>query len=145
MNCWVPLLVNLSFCRLDRSPNVNLELLPFQFLYCCFREIYFIGRWGKTVFLIPFLSEPGVNQIIGITSLCLYNSALFSVLQDGMMHKNRGSKLWKREKKPLQRKRELTLHSVCDMLIMLGGKNGGPFFEQKTGVSMCTGTCLCSP
>ena len=33
----------------------------------------------------------------------------------------------------MQRKRELTLPSFCDMLIMLGGKIGCPFFEQKNG------------
>ena len=85
--------------------------------------------------MIPyFLSGSKVYQIIGITSLYLYDSIAFCKFQVGIFHNIDRQKSCKWEKDGSMRQILLTDGNGYDMLIMLGLPEGQPaFFFKEDG------------
>jgi len=92
-------MVNLAFFRLDPAfPSVNLNCFRFNSFIIVFEKFILSEGVGKPIFGFRFSWESGVNQIIGITSLCLYHTAFFPEFQDGMVPKIQLRQSYKREK-----------------------------------------------
>lgn len=71
-------------------------------------------------------------MIIGLTSLCLYNSMDFRELQYGKLYKLNKSNLYNMQKTVFMHKNALTEKRNYDTIIMLGCLNT-PFFCAKKG------------
>ena len=70
----------------------------------------------------------GFYLYIGITSLCLYDSADRVLFQDGILHKNVLCKSFKREKFPFPAEKELTPDPGHGMMNLLRAVVRRPFF-----------------
>ena len=79
-----------------------------------------------------FLRALRIYLYIGITSLCLYNTTKYFVLQDGKLDKINKRKLCNAQIKLKRAQNELTARGSCDMINMLGRSIRPPRFRYRS-------------